>query len=130
MEANAKDKAGEAKAAAATDGEALLTKEALQAPGSRPGLVQPDADTSVNRDYNLHVLDPTVHPQEPSDATHPTPCQCLLCSKRFTRAYNLRSHMRTHTDDRPSVCSTCGETFARQQDLKRHENEHHGREEV
>ena len=52
--------------------------------------------------------------------------QCTLCPKRFTRAYNLRSHLRTHTDERPFVCSVCGKAFARQHDRRRHEGLHSG----
>jgi hypothetical protein len=52
--------------------------------------------------------------------------QCTLCPKRFTRAYNLRSHLRTHTDERPFVCSVCGKAFTRQHDRKRHEGLHDG----
>lgn len=57
---------------------------------------------------------------------HPPTFQCTLCLKRFTRAYNLRSHLRTHTDERPFVCTVCGKAFARQYDRKRHEGLHSG----
>ncbi|KAL1899505.1 DNA-binding transcription factor [Sporothrix stenoceras] len=57
---------------------------------------------------------------------HPATFQCTLCPKRFTRAYNLRSHLRTHTDERPFVCTFCGKAFARQHDRKRHESLHSG----
>lgn len=57
---------------------------------------------------------------------HPATFQCALCPKRFTRAYNLRSHLRTHTDERPFVCTVCGKAFARQHDRKRHEGLHSG----
>lgn len=57
---------------------------------------------------------------------HPATFQCTLCPKRFTRAYNLRSHLRTHTDERPFVCSFCKKAFARQHDRKRHEGLHSG----
>ncbi len=57
---------------------------------------------------------------------HPATFQCDLCPKRFTRAYNLRSHKRTHTDERPFVCTFCGKAFARQHDRKRHESLHSG----
>ncbi|OAA64054.1 C2H2 type zinc finger protein [Cordyceps fumosorosea ARSEF 2679] len=57
---------------------------------------------------------------------HPATFQCTLCPKRFTRAYNLRSHLRTHTDERPFVCTVCGKAFARQHDRKRHESLHSG----
>lgn len=58
---------------------------------------------------------------------HPGTFQCTLCPKRFTREYNLRSHLRTHTNERPFACTACGKTFARQHDKKRHEGLHSGR---
>jgi hypothetical protein len=84
-----------------------------------------------NRDYILDLADPSR--PAPADGSnpkrtqkHPATFQCNLCPKRFTRAYNLRSHLRTHTDERPFVCSVCGKAFARQHDRKRHEGLHSG----
>lgn len=84
-----------------------------------------------NRDYILDLADPnrTVTASgSPSTKVqkHPANFHCPLCTKRFTRAYNLRSHLRTHTDERPFVCNVCGKAFARQHDRKRHEGLHSG----
>ncbi|KAL3953982.1 hypothetical protein ACCO45_011938 [Purpureocillium lilacinum] len=57
---------------------------------------------------------------------YPANLTCPLCSKRFTRSYNLRSHLRTHNNERPFECSVCGKAFARQHDRKRHERLHLG----
>ncbi|KAF8250015.1 hypothetical protein K440DRAFT_620461 [Wilcoxina mikolae CBS 423.85] len=84
-----------------------------------------------NRDYILEL----AHPNRP-DATagadkkrvqkHPAVFQCNLCPKQFTRAHNLRSHLLTHTDEKPFMCTICGKAFARQHDRKRHEMLHSG----
>ncbi|PYI14182.1 C2H2 type zinc finger domain protein [Aspergillus japonicus CBS 114.51] len=83
-----------------------------------------------SRNYILGLADPQRPGANLNDSKrvqkHPATFQCHLCPKRFTRAYNLRSHLRTHTDERPFVCTVCGKAFARQHDRKRHEGLHSG----
>lgn len=79
---------------------------------------------SQTRDYLLELASPS--PSSKRVQKHPSVYGCHLCDKRFTRAYNLRSHLRTHTDERPFVCGVCSKAFARQHDRKRHEALHSG----
>lgn len=107
----------------------------LSTPSSRD--VSPAAkhrrQSTSSVDSRSYILD-LANPQRPGASSgdskrvqkHPATFQCNLCPKRFTRAYNLRSHLRTHTDERPFVCTVCGKAFARQHDRKRHEGLHSG----
>ncbi|RKF78559.1 C2H2 finger domain transcription factor crzA [Golovinomyces cichoracearum] len=85
-----------------------------------------------NPDYILGLVDPEYQATTSESGKlkraqkHPATFQCSLCPKRFTRAYNLRSHLRTHTDERPFICTVCNKAFARQHDRKRHEGLHSG----
>ncbi|KAJ3299490.1 hypothetical protein HDU76_006295, partial [Blyttiomyces sp. JEL0837] len=57
-------------------------------------------------------------------ARDPTPRRylCSVCSKRFTRPSTLRTHMNSHTGERPFACPTpnCGWRFTVLSNLKRH----------
>ncbi|KAF8940857.1 hypothetical protein BGZ58_004325 [Dissophora ornata] len=46
-------------------------------------------------------------------------------SMRFTRPFNLRSHIMTHTTARPFPCDECHWKFTRQHDLLRHKRAKH-----
>jgi hypothetical protein len=53
-------------------------------------------------------------------------CKFKGCNKAFTKAHNLRSHERSHMNDRPYSCKYCEKSFVRQYDLLRHERIHTG----
>jgi hypothetical protein len=84
------------------------------------------------RDYILDLANPEQTPFDSAESRrqqkHPATFQCTLCPKRFTRAYNLRSHLRTHTDERPFVYQAYGKVFARKLDRKRQQGLHSSEE--
>ena len=52
--------------------------------------------------------------------------QCNFCGTEFTRHHNLKSHLLTHSQEKPYVCQTCKSRFRRLHDLKRHTKLHTG----
>lgn len=86
------------------------------------------SETAEQRDYILDLANPERTPSDGAEGRrqqkHPATLQCNLCPKRFTRASNLRFHLRTHTDKLSFVCTVCGKAFTRQDNLKRHTNLH------
>ncbi|KAF7321712.1 hypothetical protein MKEN_00692600 [Mycena kentingensis (nom. inval.)] len=53
-------------------------------------------------------------------------CPVPGCGSTFTRRFNLRGHLRSHTEERPYICEwpNCNKGFARQHDCKRHQALH------
>ncbi|KAG0224951.1 hypothetical protein BGX31_007812 [Mortierella sp. GBA43] len=71
------------------------------------------------------VRPPTVKKPKKVKPTH-FPCTVSGCDKVFSRAYNLTSHMKTHSSERPFVCEVCNLAFARRHDRERHVRLHTG----
>ncbi len=54
---------------------------------------------------------------------------CGICGKSFNRAYNLQSHIRTHTGERPYRCDKCGQGYRTKSNLNSHFRFVHKKEE-
>lgn len=55
-------------------------------------------------------------------------CPFPQCTKTFAkhRSYNLKTHLRSHSQLKPFACSSCPRAFSRKHDLERHARVHSG----
>ncbi|CAL1277173.1 unnamed protein product [Larinioides sclopetarius] len=52
--------------------------------------------------------------------------RCVICHKGFNSRSNLRSHMRTHTQQKPFECDVCRRRFSQSSTLRNHTRLHTG----
>jgi len=52
--------------------------------------------------------------------------QCKQCFNCFSKAHDLKRHLRSHTGEKPYGCSQCSKRFTRSSDLKAHVRGHAG----
>ncbi|KAG0249623.1 hypothetical protein BG011_009066 [Mortierella polycephala] len=69
--------------------------------------------------HNQQLLDPQDLPEITNIHV------CPVCSRHFSRPYNLRTHILTHTTSRPYACDQCSWAFSRKNDLVRHARAKH-----
>lgn len=93
---------------------------ALTFPGNV--LAQTDASRIPPRGMSLPMPGQQLAPRSPSQKKH----KCPYCETEFTRHHNLKSHLLTHSQEKPYVCQTCNMRFRRLHDLKRHMKLHTG----
>merc|ERR1719341_1068607 len=45
---------------------------------------------------------------------------CQICNKRFKKLFNLKQHVRTHTNERPLKCEHCDKRFNDRSSMNKH----------
>lgn len=52
--------------------------------------------------------------------------QCGVCGRNYARPSTLKTHLRTHTNERPFKCNVCFKTFSQAANLTAHQRVHTG----
>lgn len=90
---------------------------------SFPGVLQPGASMGAPAPPERHYSLPN---NGESGSTSNKKHKCPYCDTEFTRHHNLKSHLLTHSQEKPYLCQTCNLRFRRLHDLKRHGKLHTG----
>lgn len=53
--------------------------------------------------------------------------QCHVCGRLYARPSTLKTHLRTHTNERPFKCNVCSKTFSQAANLTAHQRVHTGK---
>ncbi|TVY90358.1 Transcriptional regulator [Lachnellula willkommii] len=98
------------------------SNKAMSYPGNALGQQNPSRAPPRGMSLPMPGQTQQLAPRSPSQKKH----KCPYCETDFTRHHNLKSHLLTHSQEKPYVCQTCSMRFRRLHDLKRHMKLHTG----
>lgn len=98
-----------------------------------PSLLKPQfSSTNNGKSFKCHYCaysSPHIGNVRTHVKTHTgeKPYGCRFCFKRFTQKVHLERHVWTHTGEKPHECTQCNKKFNRIDNLKTHRRVHEGK---
>lgn len=110
----------------------VLVKLPASAPSisssSTNGTLEPNRELEAQK---LHPLSSVVKDSGGSSSGAARHSQrlnhCGICGRNYARPSTLKTHLRTHTNERPFKCNVCMKTFSQAANLTAHQRVHTGR---
>ncbi len=118
-----------------TDPGESRSDKALTYPGPLPNIQQSDRRRNTHSGFGRESPSKSPGSNKKHQCESPQSSYCPLseltalgpyCSTTFTRHHNLKSHLLTHSHEKPYYCDACDSRFRRLHDLKRHSKLHTG----
>ena len=106
--------------------EALPSNRSFTFPGPLLGSAGIEGHRESPLERGMSLPNPASSTTRRRSSPAPRKHKCPYCATEFTRHHNLKSHLLTHSHEKPFVCATCQARFRRLHDLKRHAKLHTG----
>lgn len=94
--------------------------------GQKNNRNSPHTNRTASQNEMINALGHAMDASMESDGV--AKCPYPNCSKTFAknRSYNLKAHLRSHSQLKPFACNHCPRAFSRKHDLERHARVHSG----
>ena len=80
--------------------------------------------TLENCDYGMKDLNVEIFMKKKNNAIRSN--KCYHCYNAYSRASNLKRHLKTHSGEKQNKCNQCDFAFSEADDLRRHLKIHSG----